>query len=548
MLDGNATSAGEEMAAGPARWSSLNLTYLAERAGVNPDKTAIVCEEEERTYGEVRDFSRRVANALLECGVQRLERVAITTRNCLEYLEIELGIAGAGAIMVPLSWRLSPAERVNLLRRSQTRAVFAEPSFVPQIAAARAAGDLPDLGLIVALGAAPGNALQVAGAGEADRQYAELCASAPAAPPPVTAGFGEPHEIIYTSGTTGIPKGVVWTNGTVLWNSIEQVMDYGLRPEHSTYVALDLNYIGGRHDFTWPVLHQGGTVHIRRSGGFDAREAAIYIESHRISHVLWVPTMLYDVLRVPDLADIDTSSLEMIMCGGAPLSREIIERAQKAFPETNFVQVYGLTEGGGTVAFVPAEFAVSKIGSAGKASMHNEIRVVSGHGEALPPHEIGEITVKGPSVTAGYWDNPQATAEAVRDGWLHTGDLGYLDEDGFLFVAGRKKEMIISGGMNIYPSDVEHVLREHPFVHDVAVIGLPDEKWGETVCAVVQTSAGTTAAEDEIERELIAYSRERLASFKKPSSVKTVGDLPRTISGKVKKYELRERFSGSGSA
>lgn len=540
MLDRHAASIEDEMAAGSARWSSLNLTYLAERAGVNPDKTAIVCEGEARTYGDVRDFYRRVANALLEWGVQRLQRVAITTRNCIQYLEIELGIAGAGAIMVPLSWRLSPSERVNLLRRSQTRVVFAEASFVPQITAARAAGELPDLGLVVALGREPEASRQ------ADREYARLCASASSAPSPVAAELGEPHEIIYTSGTTGIPKGAVWTNGTVLWNSIEQVMDYGLRPEHSTYVALDLNYIGGRHDFTWPVLHQGGTVHIRRSGGFDAREAALYIASHRISHVLWVPTMLYDVLRVPDLSDIDTSSLEMIMCGGAPLSREIIERAQKAFPETNFVQVYGLTEGGGTVTFVPPEYAVSKIGSAGKASMHNEIRIVNDRGEELPPHEIGEITVKGPSVTAGYWDNPEATAEAVQDGWLHTGDLGYLDEDGFLFVAGRKKEMIISGGMNIYPSDVEHVLREHPFVHDVAVIGLPDEKWGETVCAVVQASPGTTADEEEIERELIAYCRERLASFKKPSAVKTVGELPRTISGKVKKYELRERFAGSG--
>ncbi|MQA84281.1 MAG: AMP-binding protein [Streptosporangiales bacterium] len=538
-------SIGEERPSQAPRWSSLNLTYLVERAGVNPEKTAIVCEGEARTYAEFRDLHRRVANALRECGVQRLERVAITTRNCLQYLEIELGIAGAGAIMVPLSWRLSPAERVNLLRRSQTKVVFAEASFVPEIVAARKAGELPDLRLVVALG----EAAEASGPadGPADLGYAELCASAPGTPSPVAAELDEPHEIIYTSGTTGVPKGAVWTHGTVLWNSIEQVMDYGLRPDHSTYVALDLNYIGGRHDFTWPILHQGGTVHIRRSGGFDAREAVTYIESHRISHVLWVPTMLYDVLRVPDLADIDTGSLEMIMCGGAPLSQEIIERAQKAFPNTNFVQVYGLTEGGGTVTFVPPEYAVSKIGSAGKASMHNEIRVVDEGGEPLPPHETGEIIVKGPSVTAGYWDNPQATAEAVRDGWLFTGDLGYLDEDGFLFVAGRKKEMIISGGMNIYPTDVEHVLREHPFVHDVAVIGLPDEKWGETVCAVVQPSPGTATGEEEIARELIAYCRERLASFKKPSVVKTIDEFPRTISGKVKKYELRELFAGAGS-
>src|SRR5690606_13048532 len=212
----------------------------------------------------------------------------------------------------------------------------------------------------------------------------------------------------------------------------------------------------------------------------------------------WVPTMIYDVLRVPDIEKYDTSSLRMIMCGGAPLSREVIKRAQKAFPHTDFIQVYGLTEGGGTVTFLPPAYAESKIGSAGKATMHNEIRIVDGGGQPCPPNESGEILIKGPAVTAGYWDNPKATEETIRDGWLHTGDLGYLDEDGFLYVSGRKKDMIISGGMNIYPAGVEDVIREYEGVHDVAVIGVPDERWGESGCAVIQPSPGATIDNDDL--------------------------------------------------
>jgi len=516
---------------GTPPWAGLNLTYLAERTGTDPDHPAVVCEGTVRTYGDLRDRYRRVANALLARGIQRTDRVGITTRNRVEYFEVELGIAGAAAIMVALSWRLAAAERVHLLARSGARAVFAEDRFVPELAAARARGELPALALIVSFGPAD----------DADVEYEDLCAGASAERPSIEPpGFADPHEIIYTSGTTGDPKGVVWAHGTVLWNSIQQVMDYALRPDHANYVALDLNYIGGRHDFTFALLHQGGTVHVRRSGGFDPAEAVDYVVAHKVSHVLWVPTMIYDVLRVPGLSSMDTSALEMIMCGGAPLSRATIESAQEAFPHTRFVQVFGLTEGGGTTTFVPPAFLRSKIGSAGKASMHNEIRIADAlDGTPLPAGETGEILVRGPAVTLGYWDNPTATAETVRNGWLHTGDLGYLDSDGFLFVAGRKKDMIISGGMNIYPSEVEAVLRTHPAVHDVAVIGLPDERWGEQVCAVIVPAPDTAI----VEQEIIAFCRERLASFKKPSVVRTVEELPLTISGKVQKFVLRERFS-----
>lgn len=511
-------------------WTALNLTYLAERAGLDLDRPALTAPNGSRTYGELRERYRRVANALLARGIERTDRVGLTTTNRVEYVEVELGISGAAAIMVALSFRLADAERINLLARSQSRVVFAENTYVPALAQARAAGDLPELQLIVSFGPCP----------DADLDYEQLCAEGqpdrPAIEPPA---MSDPHEIIYTSGTTGAPKGVVWAHGTVMWNSIQQVMDFQLGPQHSTYVQLDLNYIGGRHDFTFALLHQGGTIHLRGSGGFDADAAVRYVAEHQISHVLWVPTMLYDVLRVPGLRDIDTSALKMIMCGGAPLSQETILEAQAAFPHTEFVQVFGLTEGGGTTTYVPNTHLTSKVGSAGKASMHNEIRIVDEEGAQKPTDEIGEILVRGPAVTLGYWDDPDTTAQTVIDGWLHTGDLGYLDDEDFLFVAGRKKDMIITGGMNVYPADVESVVRQHPSVADVAVLGLPDERWGERVCAVVQPLPSTAVVPDDV----IAFCRERLASYKKPTIVEVVDELPRTISGKVQKYVLRKRLT-----
>lgn len=511
------------------RWSRLTVPYLVERSGLHPDKPAIVFEGAQRTYGELRDRARRVANGVMGLGVEEFDRVAVLSSNRLEFIEIEVGIAGARAIMVPLNWRLHGRELANLLQRSEAKAAFVEERFLETVEELRTAGELPQLRTLISV---PGEG--------GDVSYEELCASASGERPRREGRMEDPHEIIYTSGTTGEPKGAVWSNGTLIWNSIEQVMDYRLTPEDSTYAVIDLYYIGGRHDFTWPVLHQGGTVHVKRSGEWDAREVIEYVADHRITQILWVPTMLYDVLRVPDLERYDTSSLRMIMCGGMPVSASVTEEAQRAFPGTDFIQVYGLTEGGGTVTFIPPRYAKSKAGSAGKASMHNEIRIVDDAGNERPPNELGEIIVKGPSVTAGYWDNPELTTATVRDGWLHTGDMGYFDDEGFLFVSGRKKDMIISGGMNIFPAEIEDVLRAHPAVNDVAVIGVPDEKWGERVCAVIEPNEGADISDDQI----IAFCRERLASYKKPAFVRAVPTLPRTPSGKPKKFLLREQFAG----
>ncbi|HEY4277954.1 MAG TPA: AMP-binding protein [Conexibacter sp.] len=518
---------------GAQRWDALALPYLIERAGVDLDKPAIVFEDQGRTYGQLREASRRVANALVGLGIDEMDRVAVLSANRLEFIELEVGIAAARGIMVPLNWRLRSGELANLLRRCQARAIFVEERFAGTILELRRSGELPELRTIVTLDGSSG-----------DLSYDELRASASAEKPARLGRMDDPHEIIFTSGTTGKPKGVVWTNGTVIWNALQQVTDFCLGPEHATYAVIDLYYIGGRHDFTWPVLHQGGTVHVKRSGGFDAEEVVRYVSEQGISHVLWVPTMLYEILRLPSLPDYDLSHLKMVMCGGQPVSIATAVRAQEVFPETDFIQVYGLTEGGGSVTFMRPQDARAKPGSAGKPSQHVEIRLADPEGLEVPSGSDGEILVRAPSVTAGYWDDPVMTERLIVDGWLHTGDMGRFDEDGFLYISGRKGDMIISGGMNVFPSEIEDVLRTHPAVADAAVIGLPHERWGETVCAVVETAEGRVVGEDE----LIAFCTERLAGYKKPSSVRFVDALPRTAGGKPKKFLLRERFTNVGES
>jgi fatty-acyl-CoA synthase len=511
-----------------ARWNRLTLPYLVERQGLDLDKPAIVLEDGVRTYGQLRERTRRVANGLIGLGLGEMDRVAVLCSNRLEFLEIEVGIAAARAIMVPLNWRLRAGELATLLRRSGARAIFVEDRFLPTVVELRRAGEVPELRTVIALGD-----------GTADLDYEELCASSSPGRPERSGTLEDPHEIIFTSGTTGQPKGVVWSNGTVLFNSMQQVIDYQLGPQHSTYAIIDLYYIGGRHDFTWPILHQGGTAHIKRSSGFDAEAVVRYVAEHRISHVLWVPTMLYEILALPILDELDLSALKMIMCGGQPVSRATTVRAQERLPGADFIQVYGLTEGGGSVSFVAPQDARRKPGSAGRPSMHTEIRIAGPDGRELPPGADGEILVRAPSVTTGYWDDAEMTARLIADDWLHTGDMGHFDEEGFLFISGRKGDMIISGGMNVFPAEIEDVLRTHPLVADIAVIGLPHEKWGETVCAVVEAVPGSTIDE----ADLIAYCTRHLAGFKKPSSVRVVDELPRTAGGKPKKFLLREWFA-----
>jgi len=510
------------------RWNALTLPHLLERDDLALQKTAIVFDGSTRTYGELRVASRKVANALAGLGIEPGERVALLTRNRLEFMEIEAGISAARAIMVALDWRLRADELANLLNRSAARAIFVEGRFLGTILELRRSGAVPALRTVIGLDR-----------GTSDLSYEEILASTSDARPSRVGTLEDLHEIMFTSAATAEPRGVVYNDGTVLWNAIQQVSDFKLGPEHSTYMTLDQYDFGGRHNLWWSILHQGGTLHAKPSGGFDAAAVVRYIADHRITHILWVPTMLHEILRVPGLDRYDLEALQMIICGGQPVSATIVRRAHDAFPGADFFHVYGLAEAGGTVAFIRPAEGRTRPGSVGKAAAHVELRVIGDDGDEVAPGVSGEIAVRAPSVAVGYWLDLELTSHQFVDGWLHTGDVGYVDADGFLYFTGRKSNVIVSGGLTIFPAEIASVLGEHPAVAEVAVFGLPDEKWGETVCAVIQPAPGAVVDE----HELIEYCSQRLASYKKPTSIRVVDQIPRDSAGEPQKSILRERVS-----
>jgi fatty-acyl-CoA synthase len=512
--------------------TSLTLAHLLERADLDLSKTAIVFKGRTRTYRELRIASRKVANALVGLGIEPLDRIALLTRNRLEFTEIESGISAARGIMVALDWRLRAQELADLLNRSAARAIFVDGRSIGTILELRRSGAVPALRTVIGLDG-----------GTSDLSYEEVLASTSDQRPSRPGTPDEAHEIMFTSAASAVSRGVVWSDANVIWNAVQQVIDFKLGPEHSTHMTLDQYDFGGRHNFCWPILHRGGTVHVKPSGGFDAAEVVRYVADHRITHILWVPTMLYEILRVPRLDRYDLGALQMIICGGTPVSASTILRAQEAFPDTDFLHVYGNAEVGGTITFNRRRDATRKPGSVGLPSSHAEVRVVDADGEDVPPGVAGEIAVRGPTVAAGYWEAPEIAAETFVDGWLRTGDVGRLDSEGFMYFSGRTSNAVVSGGMTIFPAEIERALQTHPAVQEAVVLGLPDEKWGETVCAVIHPAEGRAVDE----HELIEYCSRRLASYKKPTSVLVVDEIPRDGAGEPMVSALRERaLSGRG--
>jgi acyl-CoA synthetase (AMP-forming)/AMP-acid ligase II len=503
---------------------------LAKRAHLTPNLEGWVELETGRrfTYGELDARANRTANLLGALGVRKGDRVALLLMNGAEYMESFFAVAKLGAINVPLNWRLVPEELAFILKDSGASVLIYGGEFQKQVV------DLQGRG---AAGSDVREWIHVGAADTRDdfaRDYAELQDEASPASPEIGAAGSDELYILYTSGTTGLPKGAVHSHDTATWAviTINTTSDFRYRDRY--LVALPLFHVGALTPCTCTV-HKGITNVVMRS--FDPVRAWQAIDGEKLTVMLAVPAMLNFMLQVPDLEKYDHSQLRWCMSGAAPVPVTLIEAYAKLGIEIH--QVYGLTETCGPACLIGPDDALAKAGSTGKAFFHTDVRVVDDAGAAITPGDMGEVLVRGPHIMKGYWNRPEATAEAIRDGWLYTGDLATVDKEGFVYIQDRIKDMIISGGENVYPAEIENAILSHPGVQDVAVIGQPSERWGESAAAiVVRSDDGLT------EQAVRDHCQGKLARFKQPRNVEFIDEIPRNPTGKILKRLLRDRFPG----
>jgi fatty-acyl-CoA synthase len=467
-----------------------------------------------------REFHARVgalAAGLRELGIGRGDIVALLLYNHLEFLEMVFALNRVGAAFLPLNYRLSPVEWEFILGHSEAVALFTEPEFADAVP-----GEGPWHRILLG----PRRPGWLSYEDIVTRHHGDTVPVEPVGPDHL-------QRLMYTSGTTSRPKGVRVTHANHLFKNLGHLVEFGLTSTDSTLVCGPLYHVGGLDLPGLGTLHAGGSLVVLRK--FDAREVLDTIEAERPTNVWLAPSMMNAVLRQPDLAERDTSSLRFIIGGGEKMPVPLVERIRAAFPRAWFADAYGLTETVAGDTFNDAGHVLSKVGSVGRPVVHLRIRIVDEQGSEVPAGQLGEITLSGPKVFLGYWRDEEATAKALRDGWFHTGDLGRVDEDGYLYVEDRKKDMIVSGGENIATPEVERVLYEHPDVVEAAVVGMPHERWGETPKAFVVRRPGSAVDA----AGLTAHCRERLAKFKVPAEIVFLDELPRTPSGKVLKRDLR---------
>ena len=498
---------------------------MAQRALRSPQRRALTFEGQTWTYAQLQRNIDVLASMLREHGVARGDRVGFLGLNQPAFFETMFAAARLGAVFVPLNFRLSAPELRYIIDDAQMHTLVVDAGHRPVIDAVR--NEL--------------TGVQMWSADDPAEGWPSIAAAQVAAPLVHGEAVGEDDValIMYTSGTTGRPKGAMLTHGNLWWNSTNSLLTVDILEDDVSLVAAPLFHIGGLNVTTLVTWQKGGHIVLHR--GFDPQRFLQAIVTHRVTSTFAVPAMLLFVSQHPDFATTDLSSVRLVICGGAPVPEPLMRLYDQRGIPIN--QGYGLTETSPMVTFLTSEWGLSKIGSAGRTPPFTELRVVDDAGATVSiPGQRGEVLARGPNVMKGYWRQPEATAAAIdRDGWFHTGDIGYLDEDGFLFIADRLKDMVISGGENVYPAEVESALYAHPAIAEIAVIGLPDAQWGEAVVAVVALKPGATLDLEELRH----YAQDRMARYKLPRRLETVPALPRNPAGKVLKYELRGRFGAA---
>lgn len=501
------------------------LRRCAER---NPDRLALVGGDRQRSWRDFSDRVARLAGGLTAMGLRPDDRVAILSHNGPEYFEFSYGVPWAGGVIVPLNNKLAAGDLVYILNHSGTRFLLADEDFRELIEGF--AGQLEAVEHTLYFSP-----------GRDDSVYENLIASSPPRDDQLR-GYEDMAGIFYTSGTTGRPKGVMLSHRNLFWNAMSGIINYGLGEETVYLHATPLFHAaGGSRVFTMVTAGVTNVILPR----FDVHELLAAIERHRVTSLLLVPTMINRLVNDPALGDYDLSSLRTIAYGASPMPQSVLADALQKLPGVGFCQAYGMTELSPAATFLDARYHVlegpdaGRLRSCGRPVWGADVRIVDEQEHPLPSGEVGEIAVRGPMVMQGYWRDPEATAKAVRDGWMHTGDAGYRDADGFFYIVDRIKDMVITGGVNVASVAVEDCIHQLEAVGECAVFGIPHPDWVEAVHAVVVPRAGAalTAA------DVIAHCRTRLAAFQCPRSVEIrTQPLPISGTGKIMKNELRKSF------
>lgn len=486
-------------------------TIYRKTFGNYSDSVAVRDEYTSYTFAQLKERCFRLANALLSFGLKKGDRVAILASNRIEHIELEVAVAFAGLIKVPLNYRLHPREHEYMLQHSGASLLLGEENLIETLDI-----DIPTVRF--------------------GKEYESWIADSPDIDPNVEVSEDDVISIMYTSGTTGRPKGAMQTHRNWISCTLTLIKGSGMSDEDVVGHVAPLSH--GSLAMAYSALFLGVKQVIFNK--FEPQQFLEAIESERITAVFLVPTMVNLMIHEESFSKRDLSSLRTINMAGAPMAAEKIKLAIDLLGPI-ILETFGQAEAPLTITVMPKDELKDRPSSCGKVGMFAEMKIVDKNGQEVPTGTIGEIVCNGSLVMKGYWNNPEATAETIKDGWLYTGDLGWVDDEGYLHIVDRSKDVIISGGANIYPREVEEVLNLHPGVKETCVFGIPDEKWGESVCAYIVPRDQQTVSE----QELIDLCKKHLASFKKPKKIRIMDSLPKNSYGKILRKEIRESYWGS---
>ena len=499
--------------------------WVGKWASIRPHKRAIISEESFLSYDDLNSRAYQLANLLHEKGTQKGDRVAVLLYNSKEYIEIVLASSIIGAILVPLNLRLSGPELEFILRDSRSDILFFGEEFMDAVKTIKPNLPIREGGYIC-VGRANGSWAV---------HYERAVREQPAEEPKVERAIGlkDPQMIMYTSGTTGLPKGAILSHRKTFYNVLNANIYYELTPNDIFLLSRALFHSGGLLVGVAPILYKGGTIILRKR--LKPEVILQIIEKYRVTVIEAAATIFRFILEECDLEKYDLSSLRCCFTGGERVPVPLLEEYRRRGIVVS--QIYGQTETS-TITWLPIAEASKRLGSVGVPVFHGDLKIVNKKGEDVKPGAVGEILVSGPILMDGYWRRPQQTRETVRNGWLHTGDLARMDKDGFIYIVDREKDMYISGGENVYPAEVEKIYLENPKVLNVAVVGVPDAKWGEVGAVFIVLKNGEKMTEEEV----LGFCEGKIAKYKIPKAVAFVRELPTTAAQKIQRYKLREDF------